>query len=96
MQGWRTEMVLSQLSCVVISCRCICLLLVWCLAEDLLAILKCKAGLLQEDAHLIEPAVGNDSSVGVFAVFDGHGGKEVATFAAAYLVCAQSSGHLLH
>lgn len=41
----------------------------------------------QEDAHLIEPAAGNDTSVGVFAVFDGHGGKEVAAFAAMYLVC---------
>lgn len=40
----------------------------------------------QEDAHLIEPAVGNDNSVGFFAVFDGHGGKEVAGFAALYLV----------
>eukprot|EP00884_Botryococcus_braunii_P022555 jgi/Botrbrau1/8984/Bobra.0148s0090.1 len=39
-----------------------------------------------EDAHLIEPAVGNDNSVGFFAVFDGHGGKEVAGFAALYLV----------
>lgn len=40
----------------------------------------------QEDAHLIEPAAGDDTSVGVFAVFDGHGGKEVAGFAAMYLV----------
>jgi hypothetical protein len=42
---------------------------------------------VQEDAHLIEPAVDNDDSVGVFAVFDGHGGKEVAAFAAIYMVC---------
>lgn len=47
-------------------------------------------GLLQEDAHLIEPAVDNDNSVGVFAVFDGHGGKEVAAFAAIYMVTCTS------
>ena len=42
--------------------------------------------LLQEDAHLA--ALDFDTNSSLFGVFDGHGGSEVAKFAAIYLVCA--------
>ena len=32
----------------------------------------------QEDAHLID--VDKENCIGIFGVFDGHGGKEIATF----------------
>lgn len=45
---------------------------------------------LQEDAHAtvlnVSDAEGQDSTIGFFGVFDGHGGKEVALFAAKHLV----------
>lgn len=42
--------------------------------------------LLQEDAHLA--ALDFDTNSSLFGVFDGHGGSEVAKFAAIYLVYA--------
>lgn len=50
--------------------------------------------LLQEDAHSIVLQLDGsdgggqaDPTVGLFGVFDGHGGKEVAKFVANHLVC---------
>jgi serine/threonine protein phosphatase PrpC len=40
----------------------------------------------QEDAHAMSLDVGNDGKTGFFAVFDGHGGKEVAKFVALKMV----------
>ena len=42
----------------------------------------------QEDAHAVALNVENEPTTGFFAVFDGHGGKEVAKFAALYMVRA--------
>jgi len=36
----------------------------------------------QEDAHISEPIFNNSSNTSLFAVFDGHGGCEVAKFCA--------------
>lgn len=41
---------------------------------------------LQEDAHAAVLDVDGNSRTGFFAVFDGHGGKEVAKFCANHLV----------
>lgn len=43
--------------------------------------------LLQEDAHICNPSLENNSSL--YAVFDGHGGIEVADF------CAQNMEQVL-
>eukprot|EP00277_Geminigera_cryophila_P029539 CAMPEP_0179486590 /NCGR_PEP_ID=MMETSP0799-20121207/62834_1 /TAXON_ID=46947 /ORGANISM="Geminigera cryophila, Strain CCMP2564" /LENGTH=106 /DNA_ID=CAMNT_0021301381 /DNA_START=147 /DNA_END=464 /DNA_ORIENTATION=+ len=39
-----------------------------------------------EDAHITKPEISKGSSMGLFAVFDGHGGQEVAKFSAKYMV----------
>lgn len=39
-----------------------------------------------EDAHLAETSVGNDASMSLFGVFDGHGGAEVAKFCQKHFV----------
>ena len=40
-----------------------------------------------EDAHLTEPVVQHaDKNISVFAVFDGHGGKEVSKFCQAHFI----------
>ena len=44
-----------------------------------------------EDAHLAEVAVNSDPHTAVFAVFDGHGGAEVAKFCQKYLAAELSS-----
>ncbi len=44
------------------------------------------AVLVQEDAHSAVLDVDSTSRTGFFAVFDGHGGKEVAKFCASHLV----------
>ena len=38
-----------------------------------------------EDAHITKPELNKGSGVGMFAVFDGHGGQEVAKFVAKYM-----------
>ncbi len=40
----------------------------------------------QEDAHAMAMGLGVDGKTGFFAVFDGHGGKEVAKYVALYMV----------
>ena len=39
-----------------------------------------------EDAHLAEPIIGNDASMSLFGVFDGHGGAEVAKFCQKHMI----------
>ena len=34
----------------------------------------------QEDAHISDISIGEDKSIDVFGVFDGHGGKEISKF----------------
>lgn len=41
---------------------------------------------LQEDAHAVVLDLDPAAKCGFFAVFDGHGGKEVAKFCALYMV----------
>jgi len=47
--------------------------------------------LSQEDAHAMSLDVGTDGKTGFFAVFDGHGGKEVAKFVALKMVSRRVS-----
>jgi serine/threonine protein phosphatase PrpC len=44
--------------------------------------------LAQEDAHSIFLDLDQKTKTGFFGVFDGHGGKEVAKYAALHLVSA--------
>jgi serine/threonine protein phosphatase PrpC len=38
-----------------------------------------------EDKHIIYDNIFNDSTVGFFSVFDGHGGKDVVTYCANFI-----------
>lgn len=42
----------------------------------------------QEDAHIALLDL-NEDKMALFSIFDGHGGKAVAKFAAKYMVCKQ-------
>ena len=45
-----------------------------------------RNALLQEDAHAVALGLADRDDAALFAIYDGHGGKEVAKFAAVHMV----------
>ena len=44
-----------------------------------------------EDAHIVNPNIGN--GIGLFAIFDGHGGIEIAKFCEMHFINVLTSNH---
>lgn len=55
-----------------------------CCTDNKRALTDCSFPMTQEDAHIL--ALDFDAHTSLFSVFDGHGGKAVALFAAKHLV----------
>ena len=99
MQGWRTEMVRSLLeckqACAVAATKATAATPKRVGAPQLSAcglafgrLLSTRNTMVQEDAHAVALDLADRDDAALFAIYDGHGGKEVAKFAAVHMVRA--------